>query len=170
MRIHFVVVGFVYEPAWRGGGNCVLTRGFKSRSVWRRGRDLNPRYLAVRTLSKRVPSTTQPPLRINGAQGFLVAARSGRGDFFIIAFLTGFFKCFFVVYGVNCFFCGRACVAVCWRLLAVAIGGCYRLRSSALFCSRVGNVFIVYGRSCLLFAIRRAQKDFKGGGERDFVF
>ena len=31
---------------------------------WRRRRDLNPRYLAVQTLSKRPPSTTRPLLRI----------------------------------------------------------------------------------------------------------
>lgn len=31
---------------------------------WRRGRDSNPRYLAVHTISSRAPSTTQPPLRI----------------------------------------------------------------------------------------------------------
>ena len=33
---------------------------------WRRGRDSNPRYVAVYTLSRRAPSTTRPPLRRRG--------------------------------------------------------------------------------------------------------
>ncbi len=33
---------------------------------WRRGRDSNPRYVAVYTLSRRAPSTTRPPLRGGG--------------------------------------------------------------------------------------------------------
>ncbi len=32
-------------------------------TVWRRGWDSNPRYLAVNTLSKRAPSATRPPLQ-----------------------------------------------------------------------------------------------------------
>ena len=32
--------------------------------VWRRGRDSNPRYVAVYTLSRRAPSTARTPLRV----------------------------------------------------------------------------------------------------------
>ena len=38
----------------------------RERKAWRRGRDSNPRYVAVYTLSRRAPSTTRPPLRARG--------------------------------------------------------------------------------------------------------
>ena len=34
---------------------------------WRRGRDSNPRYVAIYTLSKRAPSAARPPVRSRGS-------------------------------------------------------------------------------------------------------
>ena len=39
------------------------TRGPARYGGWRRGRDSNPRYIAIHTLSKRAPSTTRSPLQ-----------------------------------------------------------------------------------------------------------
>ena len=49
------------------------------RTVWRSGRDSNPRYgFAVYSLSRRAPSTTRPPLRIRWKRHALVDAPRAR--------------------------------------------------------------------------------------------
>jgi hypothetical protein len=41
------------------------------------GRDSNPRYLAVNTLSKRAHSTTLPPIQVLGRGGTLLLNNAG---------------------------------------------------------------------------------------------
>ena len=50
--------------AWRIRLNCGGVNQCASGSQRRRGRDSNPRYVAVHTISSRAPSTTRSPLRV----------------------------------------------------------------------------------------------------------